>query len=365
MIQLLSAVNSAVVTPRKMESDGLSGTTDLMSGTASPSGSTSEEFDFRMDDDDDSDENDVVPLDTNDAEKEAALLSTDEDVVPVLVEPEEMEDGYPRINQKDTSLKVEEVPSLEESVEKDTCPQDIQRLVVEDEDTHRPSNSEPQLKSEQRTLTSHSPASSCLVRSPELSRKSRWLRLQRTLGSTAPASDAPDSLGVQFSTVTIRDFPRTIGDNPASSAGLSISIDWKYEAEQTLPLDEYEERRQPRRNGREMIMPPQVREAILREAGFSRAEIVRALRDLNVVRGQRRRTYETLHLQPFQAFTEKLSRKVLNLVTLGEFKRKQRNFINQYHTGVPADKSLSVEDASNQEMYPSTSPNTSLSSDHA
>lgn len=355
MIQLISAVDSAFMMPRKLETERLSGATDLMSSTSSPSGSTSEEFYFRMDDDDDNDENAVAPLETDDVENEA-VLSTKEDVASVLAEPEEMKDGYPRFVHQ----------YIEAAVGKGTCSLDVQPQVALDEISHPPSNIEPsRLKSDQRTSAPRHLHSSCLVRSPEASRNSRLLRMQQTLGITSTESDAPVSLGVQFSTVTIRDFPRTIGDNPASSAGLSVSIDWKYEAEHTLPLDEYEERRKPRRNGREMIMPPQLREAILREAGFSRAEFVRALRELNVIRGQRRRTYETLHLQPFQALTEKLSRKFLNLVTMGEFKRKERNLINKYRSTVQADKHSLVNDLSNQETFPIATQNAKVSSDLA
>jgi hypothetical protein len=183
-----------------------------------------------------------------------------------------------------------------------------------------------------------------LVHSLEGSRKSRSLRFRhkfrntlvddlslslRTNDSTIATCDmtVPDFV-VQFTTVTIRDFPRSIGDNPASSSGASVSIAWKHEREHTIQIDDYENSRGPRRQGREMILPPQLREDLLRQAGYSRAEIVRVIRDLNIVRGQRRRTYETLHLLPFQALSEKITRKAWNILTMGEFKRKERAILN-------------------------------------
>lgn len=143
-------------------------------------------------------------------------------------------------------------------------------------------------------------------------------------------------LTVQFSTITIRDYPRSIGDNPASSCGPSVSIGWKHESECTVVLDEYEENRSPRRVGREMIIPVKIREEILREMGYSRADIMKCIREINIIRGQRRRTYETLHLQSFQLLTERISRKAWNVLTLGEFKRKERMTLQElstHHTG--------------------------------
>ncbi len=134
----------------------------------------------------------------------------------------------------------------------------------------------------------------------------------------------PRKSRVTFTHVTIRDYPRSIGDNPASTSGASISIGWKHEAECTIALDEFEENRAPRRLGREMIIPAQIREGLLRQEGYSRAEIMQCMRELNVIRGQRRRTYETLHLQSLQLLTERMSRKAWNVLTLGEYKRKEQ-----------------------------------------
>jgi hypothetical protein len=140
-------------------------------------------------------------------------------------------------------------------------------------------------------------------------------------------------LTVRFSTITIRDYPRSIGDNPASSCGPSISMGWEHESEVSVPIDAYEENRGPRRRGREMIIPVQLREEILRNAGYSRAEIMKCTRDINIARGQRRRTYDTLHLQSIQLLTERITRKAWNVLTLGEHKRKERAILQEFSHG--------------------------------
>ena len=208
------------------------------------------------------------------------------------------------------------------------------------------------LKGATNTTTAMAPKRSNLIHSIEESRKSRLIRprdsravdgkddllsqpqLHQVEASVVDTTNVP-KLTVQFSTVTVRDFPRAMGDNPASSCGPSISIGWRHESECTVPLEEYEENRGPRRCGREMIIPVPIREALLREAGYSRAEIMKGVRDINIIRGQRRRTYETLHLQSFQLLTERISRKAWNVLTLGKNKRKERAKIQELSPPTP------------------------------
>jgi hypothetical protein len=169
------------------------------------------------------------------------------------------------------------------------------------------------------------PLKPALVRSIEESRKARALRFQRQ-GITNE-----QDIAIRFTTVTIREYPVTIGDNPTSRSGPPLTIEWKYDAEQTLDLVDYEDQLPgPRRVGPEMLVPPSIRVDRLRQAGMSRAEIVKFSRPVNIARRQRQRTYETLHMQPLQACGEKVARNVLNLLTLGERKRNERKFLEPY-----------------------------------
>jgi hypothetical protein len=141
-------------------------------------------------------------------------------------------------------------------------------------------------------------------------------------------------LSVTFSIVTIRDYPRAMGDNPACTAGPSISIAWDYVSERSISIDKYETTRSPRRFGRELMIPSRHREDLLRAAGYSRTDIVKCIRDMNIARNQRRRTYDTLHLQPFQIMTESISRKAWNVFTLGEYKRKERATMQDFRRSI-------------------------------
>jgi hypothetical protein len=59
---------------------------------------------------------------------------------------------------------------------------------------------------------------------------------------------------VAFSSVVIREYDQTIGDNPSVSYGPPISLDWEYTQLQTVTLEHYEAHRPPRRSMRQMCM---------------------------------------------------------------------------------------------------------------
>jgi len=49
-----------------------------------------------------------------------------------------------------------------------------------------------------------------------------------------------ESKSVQFSTIGIRDYSLCLGDHPDVNRGAPVSLDWKYEPEQSFDLEEYE-----------------------------------------------------------------------------------------------------------------------------
>jgi hypothetical protein len=147
---------------------------------------------------------------------------------------------------------------------------------------------------------------------------------------SSPPSSSSSHCGVRFGHVSIRQYPVIVGDNPAVSGGPPLSIGWEHDDEVTLDVVEYEEQRPPRRKGREMLVPNDVRTDRLREAGYSRAEIVALTKPVNLARSQRRRTLDTLHLQPLYQLHEKLSRKTFSLLTGGRRKKSERHLLSAH-----------------------------------
>jgi len=124
--------------------------------------------------------------------------------------------------------------------------------------------------------------------------------------NTAPAC-VPTKI-FQFSTITVREYPRELGDN-VTVMGPPIGLSWEHQEEIVYDLIEYDDACQDtRRTQSELKMPSAHRTNILRENGYSRQDIQSAIKRSNVVRGQRKRTVETLSLQPLQEALERVVR---------------------------------------------------------
>lgn len=158
---------------------------------------------------------------------------------------------------------------------------------------------------------------------PELlatNRERRASRLQRHGISLAEVK-------VGFSTLTIREHPVTIGDNPGGVIGPPLAIEWEHEHEVAVAVDEYEKLRPPRRHGREMIIPKAAREDLLRKSGLTRSDIIKGTKPVNIARAQRRRTQEMQGLSSVEEIGQSLTRKAKNLFSLGSRKRNEKKYI--------------------------------------
>jgi hypothetical protein len=111
-----------------------------------------------------------------------------------------------------------------------------------------------------------------------------------------------------FGTITIREYGRVLGDN-VTVMGPPIGLSWQHQDEIVYDLVEYDEAcKETRRTQSELKMPMKHRETILKEGGYSRQEIQEAVKRSNIARNQRKRTVETLSLQPLQESFEKIIR---------------------------------------------------------
>jgi hypothetical protein len=68
---------------------------------------------------------------------------------------------------------------------------------------------------------------------------------------------------VSFDQVEIREYALCLGNNPATTHGPPLSIDWDYNEAGTFGLEEYETTRPPRRITQGMKVPGVVREEML------------------------------------------------------------------------------------------------------
>jgi len=138
-------------------------------------------------------------------------------------------------------------------------------------------------------------------------------------------------LSLKFDKINIREYSRTVGDNPSCSSGPPVSISWEYNIIGDVNLDEYEKMRPPRRLQNEMILPRTAREDLLRyEWNTSRKEIIESVRRNVRVKNQRRTTINNLgKATKFEEAMESASRKLKRLVKGQKAIRKQVRDLEQ------------------------------------
>lgn len=138
--------------------------------------------------------------------------------------------------------------------------------------------------------------------------------------SASTVMEPSSSRRLKFTTLTIREYWRVLGDN-VTVMGPPISLSWEHQGETVYDLAEYEEAvKDTRRSQSELKMPSKHRDQMLKDGGFSRASIMEAIKKSNIARNQRKRTVETLNLQPLQEAIEKIVR-----ATKKPLRKKARN----------------------------------------
>jgi len=154
----------------------------------------------------------------------------------------------------------------------------------------------------------------------------RKLTLKSCMSAPNLSGMAPMKRNVSFSKIEIREYERTLGDNPCVSAGPPLSLDWKYNPDhKVFDVEHYEDSKTPRSRS-EMLMPRAVREVILKEHwDVSRGEMNNVVREVNITKRNRRATArsssttEKRHEQ-----VEKASRKMKRILSLGKKKDEQK-----------------------------------------
>ncbi|GAX26141.1 hypothetical protein FisN_18Hh257 [Fistulifera solaris] len=99
---------------------------------------------------------------------------------------------------------------------------------------------------------------------------------------------------VHFDSVRIREYERTLGDNPSCSSGAPITLGWSHGKESKVNINDYESVRQRRRNQRELTLSRMAREELLLEWGATFNEIIEAIRTNVKIKHQRRRTVNSI-----------------------------------------------------------------------
>jgi hypothetical protein len=110
-----------------------------------------------------------------------------------------------------------------------------------------------------------------------------------------PTTTAAERRGITWDTIEIREYARTVGDNPSCSSGPPIAIDWIHDEPLVIPLEEFEEYRPKRRTYYQLMLGRKERqEMLLEEWGIPEHDVVNAIRRNIKVKNQRRRTLNNI-----------------------------------------------------------------------
>ncbi|CAJ1946310.1 unnamed protein product [Cylindrotheca closterium] len=153
--------------------------------------------------------------------------------------------------------------------------------------------------------------------------------IQISVARSAPSKEStktgPKRKSVRFTDIQIRDYERTVGDNPSCSSGPPICIGWAHGQTRFVNIDSYEHSRSARRTQRKLVLNRQNREALLAYWAVPVNEIVEAIRGNVRVKNQRRQTVTNLGKvekleEAFESAARKLKKTLLKRRKGGKLK---------------------------------------------
>ena len=151
-------------------------------------------------------------------------------------------------------------------------------------------------------------------------------RMSRVVSAPNLSGMAPMKRSVSFNKIEIREYERTLGDNPCVSSGPPLTLGWKYNPDHDVfDVEEYENNKSPRSKA-EMLMPREIREVVLKEYwGVSKSEMYTTTKDINIAKRNRRATARSSDsAERRREQMEKASRTMKRLVSLGRKKDEKK-----------------------------------------
>jgi hypothetical protein len=120
---------------------------------------------------------------------------------------------------------------------------------------------------------------------------------------------------VRFDTVQFRNYGMILGDNPCCYYGPPVTIGWDYDESAAVPLDLYEETREPRRNRVQMMMNCLYRRQILSYLnGYSDKDLDRVIHEMNKIKKQRHNTACMMPYHKIEEISHSAIRKISRLI---------------------------------------------------
>ena len=124
---------------------------------------------------------------------------------------------------------------------------------------------------------------------------------------------------VSFAIVQIRYYERILDINPSVTAGPAIAIGWRYKSGGKLAIEDWEMRKGDNlRRANELLLPKHVREAMLKEVGFTQRDIAEAVRVIIKAKNKRKQTVQNLGAEAMEEAIELAARRVKGILSFGK-----------------------------------------------
>lgn len=126
---------------------------------------------------------------------------------------------------------------------------------------------------------SHSTSFKVLTRKPSLKKISSIGRLSN--------HESADGLkqSVSFGNLKIREYNVALSNHPSCSYGPPVQLSWDYREKEVVPLDSYEESREPRREAGDLVLSYYDRRfMLLKQAGCSKTEVKASMKEVERVK---------------------------------------------------------------------------------
>ena len=131
-----------------------------------------------------------------------------------------------------------------------------------------------------------------------------------------------DSKSVSFGDVEIRMYERIVGDNPAVSIGLPVTLAWEPHDTVVSSVDDFEENHPPRRKSQECLLPTWTRRDYLKNT--SKKDLRKAKATVRRTQHQRKMTRTMTDWEPFEIVAESALRKFKRVLARTSTEKEQR-----------------------------------------
>ncbi|KAL7462344.1 hypothetical protein ACHAXS_002724 [Conticribra weissflogii] len=136
---------------------------------------------------------------------------------------------------------------------------------------------------------------------------------------------------IRFDKIEMREYERTLSDNPSTTSGPPIGIGWKYDPSATvvMDVDQYEVYKEKyARSKSELAIPARTRREMLQEAGFSKIEIATAVRRARKDKDRRNLSVQNQKYDPLVEKVDRVKQGIKRTVLMKN--RKDRHLKTYY-----------------------------------